>query len=125
MNENSPSNEPPSVQQAANDLREAAGQRAKEVAQSAEQNAQQLKETAAAKAQQFREFAEEKAHTLKENAGERAQQFRDVAGEQWGETRVKARAAYDDTEDYIRTHPGKSILIAGGVGFLLGLIVRR
>ena len=47
------SSDPPSVQQAANDLREAAGQKARQVASSAEERAQQLKEAAAQKAQQF------------------------------------------------------------------------
>ena len=141
------SDESPSIQQAANDLREAAGQRAREVAASAEERAQQLKEAAARKAQQFREYAGDKASTIKDAAtekashlkdaatekaaqfkdvaGEKAAQFKEVAGEQWQETRVKARAVHADTEDYIRQHPTKAVLIAAGAGFLLGLIVRR
>ena len=115
----------PSVQQAASDLREAAGEKARTIAQSAEERAQLLKESAAQKAQQFREYAGEKATQVKEVAGEKAQQFKDVAGEQWEETRVKAREVHADFEEYIRQHPTKSVLIAAGVGFLLGLIVRR
>ncbi|MDA0768129.1 MAG: hypothetical protein O3A92_15070, partial [Verrucomicrobia bacterium] len=126
----------PSIQQAADDLRQAAGQKAREVANSAEERAHQLKEAAAQKAQQFREVATEKANDFKEAAsekaqrirsvaGEKAQQIREVAGEQWQETRVKARAVHTNTEDYIREHPTKAILIAAGVGFLFGLIVRR
>ena len=36
-----------------------------------------------------------------------------------------ARAAEKAAEDYIRQHPTKCVLGALGVGFLLGLIVRR
>ena len=70
-------------------------------------------------------LAGEKASQLADAAGEKAAQFREVAGEQWEETRVKAREVHADFEDYIRQHPTKSVLVAAGVGFLLGLIVRR
>ena len=115
----------PSIQKAANDLRTAATHRAQEVVHSAEEHARQLKDSAVQKTQQFREAAGEKAQHFKEAAGEKAQHFKEVAGEQWHETRVRAQAVYSDTEEYVRQHPGKSILIAAGAGFLLGLIVRR
>lgn len=115
----------PSVQQAANDLREAAGHRAQEVAHTAEERARQLKESAAQKAQQFRDFAGEKAEHMKEVAGEKAHQFKEVAGDQWEGTRIKARELYADCEDYVRQHPTKSVLVAASAGLLLGLIVRR
>ena len=54
-----------------------------------------------------------------------AQKLKSAAEEQWQETRVKAREYHTSAEDYIREHPTKSILIAAGVGFLFGLIVRR
>src|SRR6185369_4956608 len=60
---------------------------------------------------------------------ERAQkQYRDVADKA---TRgyEKARTATGqfsrDVGDYVKDNPGKSVLIAAGVGFLLGLLVRR
>ena len=123
--EGAPDGETPSVQQAANDLREAAGEKARQIAENAEERAQLLKESAAEKAQQFREYAGEKAGQIADPAGDRATQFKDVAGEQWEETRVKAREVHADFEEYIRQHPTKSVLIAAGTGFLLGLIVRR
>ena len=104
----------PSTEQAANDLRQAAGIKSREIAQSAEERAQLLKDSAAQKAQKLRNFA-----------GEKASQFADVAGEHWEETRVKAREIQSDIEEYVRQHPSKSILVAAGVGFLLGLVVRR
>jgi ElaB/YqjD/DUF883 family membrane-anchored ribosome-binding protein len=30
-----------------------------------------------------------------------------------------------DVEDYVRDNPGKSVLMAAGVGFLLGVVLRR
>lgn len=117
--------EVPSVHQAANDLREAAGQKARKITENAEERAQLLKESAAEKAQQFRDYAGDKAAQIKEVAEEKAAQIKEVAGEQWEETRVKAREVHADFEEYIRRHPTKSILVAAGVGFLFGLIVRR
>ncbi|MBJ06216.1 MAG: hypothetical protein CMO40_03730 [Verrucomicrobiaceae bacterium] len=114
--------ETPSVQQAANDLREAAGEKP---APSPEERPQLLKESAAQKAQQFRDYAGEKASQIADAAGEKAAQFKGVAGEQWEETRIKAREVHADFEEYIRQHPTQSVLVAAGVGFLLGLIVRR
>ncbi|HJM64123.1 MAG: hypothetical protein CMN05_03395 [Roseibacillus sp.] len=124
-NQEEQSGTPPSTQQAANDLREAAGEKTRQIAQSAEERAQLLKESAAQKAQHFREYAGEKASQIADVAGEKAAQFKDAAGEHWEETRVKAREVHADLEDYIRQHPTKSVLVAAGVGFLLGLIVRR
>jgi ElaB/YqjD/DUF883 family membrane-anchored ribosome-binding protein len=69
--------------------------------------------------------AEDKASELKDVVGDRAQQFKEVAGEQWEETRDKAREVHADFEEYIRMYPSKSVLIAAGVGLLVGLIVRR
>ena len=117
--------EMPSTQQAADDLREAAGVKTRQTAQSAEERAQLLKESAAEKAQQFRDFAEKKASKFADAAGEKASQFKDVAGEHWEGTRVKAREVHTDLEEYIRENPSKAVLVAAGVGFLLGLIVRR
>ena len=75
----------PSTEQAANDLRQAAGIKSREIAQSAEERAQLLKDSAAQKAQKLRDFAGEKASQFADVAGEKASQFKDVAGEHWGE----------------------------------------
>ena len=115
----------PSVQQAAHDLRVAAGESAKQVAHSAEERARQLKEAASKKAQQFRDYAEEKAESVREVAGEKVDQFKNVAGEQWDDTRVRAREVHGQVEEYVRQNPTKAVLAAGGLGVLLGLLMRR
>jgi ElaB/YqjD/DUF883 family membrane-anchored ribosome-binding protein len=126
----------PSVAQAASDLRAAAGEKVRELASNASAQANVLKEKAVDSAHQFREVASEKAahfkssaaekaDALKHAASERAHQFRETATEQWQDTRVKAKEFQETAEDYIRQNPTKSVLGALGVGFLIGLILRR
>jgi len=102
-------------------LRDKAGQ----LAHDAGAKAQQIKQSAVEKAGQLREFAGTKAHDIKETATERGQQIKQAAGEQMQQGQVKAREAHADAEEYVRQHPTKSILTAIGVGFLIGLVVRR
>ena len=124
----SPFSEAPDSQSAASDFRNAAGstgEKAKQIAQDAGAKAQELKQNAVEKAQKFREFAGNKASNIKETAGEKAQHLKQVAGEQVQQSKVKAREAHANAEEYIRENPTKSVLTALGVGFVLGLIIRR
>lgn len=115
----------PSIAQAANDLRAAAGEKAREFVHTAEAKAAALKDRAVESAQHFRETAAEKAAALKTAASERAQHFKESANEQWQDTRVKAKELHVTAEDYIRQNPTKCVISALGLGFLIGLIVRR
>lgn len=126
----------PSVAQAANDLRSAAGEKAKELVHTAEEkaaslkgraleSAQQFRETATEKATQFKTVASEKATAFKSAATERAQHYKETASGQWDDTRVKAKEFHVTAEDYIRQNPTKCVLSALGAGFLVGLLVRR
>ena len=134
---------PTSVSQAAADLRDAAGtfreaaaDKAREIAQDAgsqakavghraAETAHHLKETAVEKAQAIKQAATERAQVLRETAQQRAAQIRHVADEQWVQTRDKARELHVSAEDYIRQHPTKCVLGALGIGFLIGLMSRR
>ena len=102
------------VRQAADDLRGAVSDKN-----------QQFKQNAVEKAQQFREFAGTKATGIKENAKVKAQQFKQVAGEQVQTSKVRAKEIHSETEEYIRENPTKAVLTALGVGFLVGLIIRK
>lgn len=115
----------PSIAQAANDLRTAAGEKAREFVQTAETKASAFKERAVDSAQQFRETATEKAAALKSAATERAHHLKESATEQWQDTRLKAKELHVTAEDYIRQNPTKCVVSALGLGFLIGLIVRR
>jgi len=98
-----PSGTTPSVSQAANDLREAAG----------------------VKAREFVHAAENKASELKERATTTAHHLKQSATDQWQDTRVKARELHVTAEDYIRQNPTKCVISALALGFLVGLITRR
>jgi ElaB/YqjD/DUF883 family membrane-anchored ribosome-binding protein len=115
----------PSVAQAANDLRTAAGEKAREFVQTAETKASDIKERAVESAQHFRSTAADKATALKSAAAERSVHLKESANEQWLDTRVKAKELQVTAEDYIRQNPTKCVISALGLGFLVGLIVRR
>lgn len=114
-----------SVAQAANDLRAAAGDKAREFAHSAEEKAAALKERAIDSAQQIRDTTTERAAQFKTAATDTAQHLRESATEQWQDTRVKAKELHVSAEDYIRQNPTAAVLTALGAGFIIGLIVRN
>lgn len=127
----------PDASSAADDLRAAAeGKTPKRPASQTEKKAIALKEAAATKTAKLREYAGQKAGDLKlaasekieairEGAGETAGQIREAASEQWQDTRERAKELHHSMEDYIRENPTKSVLTAVGVGFLVGLVIRR
>lgn len=115
----------PSIAQAANDLRNAASEKAREFVHTAESKATVLKDRAVESAQHFRDNAAERAAALKAAASEKAIHLKESATEQWQDTRVKAKEFHVTAEDYIRQNPTKCVVSALGLGFLIGLIVRR
>jgi ElaB/YqjD/DUF883 family membrane-anchored ribosome-binding protein len=84
-----------------------------------------FKAAAAAKAAEIRRLAEKKAEELRQLAQAKAQEFSGVAENAWSDARTKAKSWHADSETYIRENPTKAILIALGVGFLLGLLFRK
>lgn len=89
-----------------------------------------------------REHIEEAADTMNEKLNElgaaarrHTARAREVAREQYEARAEQLREGYskmkdnvgewsDDVSDYVRENPGRSLLIAAGVGFALGLLVR-
>ncbi len=85
---------------------------------------------------------EKRVQGLKKGAGkasqgakERASRASAVAREKYESARVSARQGYDkvtkdmdqlgqDVNEYVRHNPGKSVAIALGVGFVLGILLR-
>jgi ElaB/YqjD/DUF883 family membrane-anchored ribosome-binding protein len=45
--------------------------------------------------------------------------------EGYGKVKTDIKRVSSDVNEYVRENPGKSLLMAAGVGFLLGLLVRR
>jgi ElaB/YqjD/DUF883 family membrane-anchored ribosome-binding protein len=64
-----------------------------------------------------------------ERVGEVAREKYQVAAEGVREGYVKVRKDLDrlggDVSEYVRENPGKSLLMAAGVGFVIGLLLRR
>jgi len=103
---------------------------------------QQVRETAhkasvaaREKAQQAREAARETAQKASVAARETAQKASVAARDQYDSTVKNLRVGYDrvqkdmtqlsrDVNDYVQDNPGKSVLMAAGAGFLLGLLLR-
>jgi len=99
-----------SALKAADELRHAAAQKATDFRQAAE-----------ARAQQFKESAGTAAAEIKEKAGE----FKEYADETWQEARARCSDLRTEAEKFAREKPLQALLTAFGVGFVVGLILRR
>jgi ElaB/YqjD/DUF883 family membrane-anchored ribosome-binding protein len=69
--------------------------------------------------------ARKAAEDLKAAAGAVAEEYRGKAEQAWDDARYRARTFQEDSEQYIRENPTKSVFTALGIGFVLGLIFRR
>jgi len=59
-------------------------------------------------------------------AGRKAREFADASREKWDE--VKKKSLEDvllDTKEWVRQHPGKTLVGALAVGYLIGRLLRR
>ena len=81
------------------------------------------------------EKVKEKAGQATSKVKEKAGQVSTVAKERYGVAAERARLGYDkarkdldnltqDVNEYVRDNPGKAVLIAAGIGFLIGLLFR-
>jgi len=88
------------------------------------------------KAGDVKQSVQELGSVAKQAAGEKIGELRDTASEKMGELRDSASEYYErgrdrmyeaeqTVEDYIREQPLKSVLIAAGVGFVLGACYLR
>jgi ElaB/YqjD/DUF883 family membrane-anchored ribosome-binding protein len=60
-----------------------------------------------------------------EIARERASATGDQLREGYHQVEKRARVVSSDVNDFVQEHPGRSVLLAAGIGFLVGLLVRR
>jgi ElaB/YqjD/DUF883 family membrane-anchored ribosome-binding protein len=85
----------------------------------------------AASAGDVHEFESTKAYARqaggdrKSAAGALAEEYRGKAEQVWNDAKNRARTFQEDSEEYVRENPTKSVFTALGVGFVLGLIFRR
>ena len=101
------------AEEAARELREAAAKKASE-----------LRQAAIEAAEAYRQIAMSHADQFQSSAADRYQYYKDVAGEQYHESREQFDDYLTKGEAYIKSNPGKSLLIAVGLGFLLGKVLR-
>ena len=57
--------------------------------------------------------------------GATAEEYRARGKEVWDEALDRVRSFQDDSKQYVRENPTKTVFTALGVGFVLGLIFRR
>lgn len=65
------------------------------------------------------------AQDLRSAAEIKAQEYRGRAEEIYGQARERARTWQEEGEEYIRRNPLRGVLTALGIGFILGLLIRR
>lgn len=111
----------PSVGQAVQDLRAAAGETARAVAN----EAGNAKNIAVDRFQQAREVAMSKLDAFKASASAKAAFVREKAGEGWNQARGKAKDVYEAGETYVKENPGKSIAIAFVAGAAIGWLLNN
>lgn len=86
-----------------------------------QQPGQQLRDVGS----QLRDQAQQQFGQVRDQASQYYEQGRDRAVEYYEQGRQRAMEMEQNLENYIREQPVKSVLIAAGVGCLLGFIWRR
>lgn len=87
--------------------------------------ADQLRSAAGAKARELRQKAEAKAGEFRETAEEKVHEYREKAEQKFGAARERTRTFQEESEAYIRQNPARAVLTALAAGFVLGLVMRK
>lgn len=83
------------------------------------------RELAVNRFQQARAFAAAKVNQIRKAATEQAGNICDYAQEKGVVIRDKAKQFHEAGEEYVKEKPTQSVLMAMGVGLLIGLLIRR
>lgn len=85
--------------------------------------------TAKEKLSEVSQVAGKKLQEVKGQAGEVSQVAREKATEGLKQGYERVRKDFDDLNSdvnaYVRDNPGRSVLLAAGLGFVLGMLIRR
>ncbi len=92
---------------------------------SAVKAAEDLRAAASAKAQEFRSVAEQKVQGFRSTAEGKAHEFRDYAGQAWTDASSQAKDYAAEAERFAREKPIQALLTAFGVGFLVGVFLKK
>jgi ElaB/YqjD/DUF883 family membrane-anchored ribosome-binding protein len=79
----------------------------------------------AGKAKEYTEEIKETAREQYDNAKQQYEHLREQAGEYYERGRDAAVEWEQELENYVQDRPIQSLLVAAGVGFLLGMIWKR
>lgn len=74
---------------------------------------------------QIRDQASQMAGQVRDAAVEQYENLRDTAQDYYEQGRQKAQERQHSLEDYVHEQPMKALLIAAGVGVLLGIIWKK
>ena len=77
------------------------------------------------KAEQGATHVRKAAEDLRSAAGTMADEYRGRGKEVWDDAIHRVRSFQDESKQYVRANPTKTVFTALGVGFVLGLIFRR
>ena len=95
---------------------------------SVSEKARELKRTAASRSLELRKAAARRIlleQQQRQHAREKADLLSELADANWAEIRAKLESLHAEAEEYIRENPTKAVLGAAGVGFVLGMLMRR
>lgn len=121
MNEPNTTTDTPTVGESLQGLRSAANDTARAVAHEAEV----AKDVALNKFQHARQVAIAKMEALRDQASAGAAVARTKATKGWNQACDKAKDLSAASEDYVKENPGKSVLIAFGVGAAIGWLLNN
>lgn len=102
----------------------AAREQVQEVSETMNEKLSDLGATARRTGEKAREFAREQGEKAREFAREQYEARAEQVRKGYSQAKETAGEWSDDLTDYVRENPGRSLLAAAGVGFLLGLLVR-
>jgi len=69
--------------------------------------------------------AKQAAQDIRSAAEAKASELRGKAEQAYGQAKDRARSWQEEGENYVRQNPLRGVLTALGIGFILGLLIRR
>lgn len=93
--------------------------------QNPEEAAESGKDHLRAVADNFKEVASAKVEDIRQAAEQKADELRTAVQGKAQELKGSAETAWSDIRSYVRDNPIKAVLMALGLGFLLGLLLRK
>jgi ElaB/YqjD/DUF883 family membrane-anchored ribosome-binding protein len=104
--------------------KEHAVQAAEELRAAASQKVHDLRDAAVERGEEIKDRAQQRASEFRDQATEKTEHLREYAEDQWSEARSQFDDLKEEGELYVRKNPAKAVLLALGLGFVIGRILR-